>query len=68
MPTVRLLTAPLCVLLLAAPLTPADAPTLAGFSAESARTERDMENKFRALPDRANLRQYMSAFPLTRTT
>ena len=53
------MTAPLCVLLLAAPLTPADAPALAGFSAESARTERDVENKFRALPDRANLRQYM---------
>jgi N-acetylated-alpha-linked acidic dipeptidase len=36
-----------------------DAPTLAGFSTESARTEREVENKFRAIPDRANLRQYM---------
>jgi N-acetylated-alpha-linked acidic dipeptidase len=34
-------------------------PPLAGFSAESARTEREVETKFRALPDRANLRQYM---------
>ncbi len=38
---------------------PADAPALAGFSADSARAERDVENKFRAIPDRANLRQYM---------
>jgi len=38
---------------------PADPPVLAGFSAESARTEHDVENKFRAVPDRANLRQYM---------
>jgi N-acetylated-alpha-linked acidic dipeptidase len=55
----RFLTAPLCVFLAAAPIMPADAPALAGFSAESARTERDLENQFRAIPDRANLRQYM---------
>jgi N-acetylated-alpha-linked acidic dipeptidase len=55
----RFLTAPLCVFLVAAPLVPADAPPLAGFSAGSTGTERDIENKFRAVPDRANLRQYM---------
>jgi N-acetylated-alpha-linked acidic dipeptidase len=55
----RFLTASVCAILLAAPMTPADVPALAGFSAESARTERDLENKFTALPDRANLRQYM---------
>ncbi len=59
----KLLATPLCVLLVATPVMPApattDAPALAGFSAESARTEREVENKFRALPDRANLRQYM---------
>jgi len=36
------------------PSTPADAPTLSGFSAEL-----EVETKFRALPDRTNLRQYM---------
>ena len=55
----RFLTAPLCVFLVAAPLMPAEAPPLAGFSAGSTGTERDIENKFRAVPDRANLRQYM---------
>jgi N-acetylated-alpha-linked acidic dipeptidase len=50
---------PLCILLLAPPVTPADTPGLAGFSADSARAERDIETKFRAVPDRANLRQYM---------
>jgi N-acetylated-alpha-linked acidic dipeptidase len=37
---------------------PADLP-LAGFSADAARTERDWETKFRAIPDPANLRAYM---------
>jgi N-acetylated-alpha-linked acidic dipeptidase len=55
----RFLTAPLCVFLVAAPIMPAEAPPLAGFSAGSTGTERDIENKFRAVPDRANLRQYM---------
>jgi N-acetylated-alpha-linked acidic dipeptidase len=59
----RFLTAPLCVFLVATPVIPdpatTDAPALAGFSTESARTEREVENKFRAIPDRANLRQYM---------
>jgi N-acetylated-alpha-linked acidic dipeptidase len=48
-----------CVFLLAPPVMPADLPGLAGFSAESGRTEREVESKFRAVPDRANLRQYM---------
>jgi len=61
MRTMRLLTAPLCVFLLAMPIMPADAPTLAGYSAEASRTEREVENQFRALPDRANLRQYMDS-------
>jgi N-acetylated-alpha-linked acidic dipeptidase len=58
-PLRKFLTASLCVFLAATPLFPADSPALAGFSAESARTERDVENKFRALPDRDNLRQYL---------
>jgi N-acetylated-alpha-linked acidic dipeptidase len=55
----RFLTAPLCVFLIAMPMVPAEAPPLAGFSAGSAGTERDVENKFGAVPDRTNLRQYM---------
>src|ERR1700680_618972 len=47
------------LLLCAPPVRPADPPTLSGFSADSARTERDLEDKFRAIPDRGNLRQYM---------
>lgn len=53
------LTAALCALLTATPLIPADAPALPGFSADSAHTEHDIENQFRAIPDRTNLRQYM---------
>ncbi len=63
-PRSKFLTALLCVVisvqpmgLLAAPA--ADGSALAGFSVESTRTERDVENKFTAVPDRANLRQYM---------
>jgi len=48
-----------CLLLCAPPVRPADPPVLPGFSADSARTERDLEDKFRAIPDRGNLRQYM---------
>jgi N-acetylated-alpha-linked acidic dipeptidase len=55
----KLLPAPLCALLFAASVMPADAPALSRFSADSTRTERDIENKFRALPDRSNLREYM---------
>ncbi len=61
MPTIRLLTASLCVFLLAQPLMPADSSDLPGFSAASARTEREVEDQFRAIPDRANLRQYMDS-------
>jgi len=56
----KFLTAPLCILLAAAPLTPADAPApLAGFPSDAARAERDTEAKFLAIPDPALLRQYM---------
>jgi N-acetylated-alpha-linked acidic dipeptidase len=45
---------------LAAPMAfPADAPPLAGFSADAARSQREWEAKFRAIPDPANLRAYM---------
>ena len=49
----------LCALLSGLPLIPADPPALFGFSAESSRAEREAEAKFRAIPDRANLKQYM---------
>jgi len=55
----RLPAALLCCLLCASLATPADPPVLRGFSAESERAERDWEGKFRAIPDPANLRQYM---------
>ncbi|MBV9769782.1 MAG: M28 family peptidase [Bryobacterales bacterium] len=59
----QFLTAPLCAILCAQPILPATLPTeptpLAGFSADSARAEREVENKYRALLDRNNLRQYM---------
>ena len=38
------------------PQTPSD---LRGFSAESARAQREWEGKFRAIPDQARLREYM---------
>jgi len=45
---------------LAAPVAfPADALSLAGFSAEASRSQREWEAKFRAIPDPANLRAYM---------
>ena len=37
----------------------ADEPVIAGFSAQSSRTERGWEEKFRATPDQAKLREYM---------
>jgi N-acetylated-alpha-linked acidic dipeptidase len=55
----RLPTTLLCCLLSATLATPADSPTLRGFSAESDHAERDWESKFRTIPDPANLRQYM---------
>src|SRR6201985_1155834 len=48
---------------LCAPLLPAQtasaALALRGYSTESARTQRDWETKFRAIPDPAKLRAYM---------
>src|SRR6202521_3526891 len=55
----KLGTAAFCLLLCAPSVRPADPPILSGFSADSARTEREFEDKFRAIPDRGNLRQYM---------
>ena len=49
----------LCLFLCASLATPADSPSLRGFSTDSERAERDWESKFRAIPDPANLRQYM---------
>jgi N-acetylated-alpha-linked acidic dipeptidase len=49
----------LCVLLIVRPALPADLPTLRGFTAESSRTEREWDEKFKAIPDPANLREYM---------
>ena len=52
-------------ILFAATLSPlgrhiaADEPVLAGFSALSSRVERGWEEKFRAMPDQAKLREYM---------
>ena len=37
----------------------ADEKTLTGYSPQSSQTERDWETKFRAVPDPANLREYM---------
>jgi N-acetylated-alpha-linked acidic dipeptidase len=54
----KLVACTLC-LALAAPLWPADAPTLPGYSSEAGRTERDWEAKFRSIPDPAALRAYM---------
>jgi N-acetylated-alpha-linked acidic dipeptidase len=53
----------LFALLAAAPLVlgaaPATEPALSGFSDSSSRVERGWEAKFRAIPDPANLREYM---------
>ena len=54
-----LLVYPLCLLLCSPLGFAADPPPLAGYSAASARAERDWEAKFRAVPDPANLRAYM---------
>ena len=42
----------------AAPQRP-QAGALAGFAPDSARTQRDWEQKFRAIPQPANMKQYM---------
>ena len=47
-----------CFCLAATLAQTADAP-LAGYSSDSARSERDWEAKFRAIPDPANMRAYM---------
>src|SRR6478672_2096912 len=50
----------LCLLALSLSIRAADAPaTLDGYTAESARTEREWETKFRGLPSPANQREYM---------
>jgi N-acetylated-alpha-linked acidic dipeptidase len=38
---------------------PADVPVLRGYSGDSARTEREWERKFQAVPNPANMRSYM---------
>ena len=49
----------ICVLN-ASPLTlAADEPSFVGYAPRSSQTERDWENKFRDIPDPANLREYM---------
>src|ERR1035438_9047401 len=52
----------LCAIFLgicAAPATPQGPAPLRGYAATSAVTERDWEQKLRAMPDTANLRSYM---------
>ncbi|MBS1859269.1 MAG: M28 family peptidase [Acidobacteria bacterium] len=49
----------LCFTLVMLPLHAADAPTLRGYSAESSRVQRQWEEKFRAIPEPGNLRDYM---------
>ena len=55
-----------CLALLTPAVWPADTEALRGYSAASAKTEREWEGKFRAIPDPANLRssmQRLSAHP-----
>jgi N-acetylated-alpha-linked acidic dipeptidase len=49
----------LCVAMFVTPALPADLAPLRGFSTDSSRTEREWEEKFKAVPDSANLREYM---------
>src|SRR6187397_1417160 len=46
-------------LVLCVPASPAENGPLRGYSTESAKTQRDWEAKFRAIPDPARLRSYM---------
>ena len=55
----KLLVYALCMTLAAPAVWSADLAPLRGFSAESGRTEREWEAKFRAIPDPTALRQYM---------
>jgi N-acetylated-alpha-linked acidic dipeptidase len=58
-PGTKLLSVAFCIVLVALPVLPADAPMLYGFSSDSGRSEHQIEEKFRALPDRTNIRGYM---------
>ncbi len=49
----------LFLMLCASLATPADLPTLRGFSADSSKSEQEWEAKFRAVPDPALMRGYM---------
>src|SRR3954447_22320747 len=49
----------ICALNFSALTYSADETLLVGYSPRSSQTERDWENKFRAIPDTANLREYM---------
>ena len=57
----RFLLAALITLIALLPLfaSNSDDDTLFGFTAATSHTERDWENKFRAIPDAKNLRDYM---------
>src|SRR5215475_1306848 len=48
-----------CLLAVSLAVFSADTGPLRGYSTDAARTERDWEAKFRAIPDPANLRAYM---------
>ena len=49
----------LCFALTASLASPADLPTLRGYSTDSSKTEHDWEAKFRAIPDAGNMREFM---------
>ena len=57
--TILAFTLSLPSLALAADLTPPNPAPLVGYSPRSSQTERDWETKLRAIPDPANLREYM---------
>jgi N-acetylated-alpha-linked acidic dipeptidase len=63
-PGIKFLHIAFCVLLAALPVLPADAPALYGYSTDSARAEHELEDKYRALPDRTNIRGYMERLTL----
>src|SRR6201986_2986861 len=49
----------LCIVLCSSTTFSAENGTLRGFSTESSRTQRDWESKFCAMPEPANMRNYM---------
>src|SRR6202050_2819893 len=49
----------LCLALAASLASPADLPTLRGYSTDSSKSEQDWEAKFRAIPDAGNMRDFM---------